>query len=124
MANKKITDFSPLVELIVDAIEDVKGKDIIVLDLRELENSSCSFFVICEGNSDTQINAISNSVEKKPFEVLKEKPWHIEGRQNAEWVLIDFVDTVVHVFKKDSREFYGLEELWGDAPSYQIEEKL
>ncbi len=124
MANKKITDFSPLVELIVDAIEDVKGKDIIVLDLRELENSSCSFFVICEGNSDTQINAISSSVEKKPFEVLKEKPWHIEGRQNAEWVLIDFVDTVVHVFKKDSREFYGLEELWGDAPSYQIEEKL
>jgi len=114
--------FSPLVEVIIDAIEDVKGQKIVVLDLRELENSSCDFFVICEGNSDTQVSAIGDRIERKAREVLQERPWHVEGRQNAEWVLIDYVSTVVHVFKRDIRAFYALEELWGDAPSYVIEE--
>jgi ribosome-associated protein len=118
----KKQQFTPLVEVIIDAIQDVKGQNILVLDLQEMENSSCAFFVICEGNSDTQVGAITDRIERKTREVLKERPWHIEGRQNAEWVLIDYVSTVVHVFKKETRAFYALEELWGDAPSFEIVE--
>lgn len=115
--------FSALVDTIVDAMEDLKARNISVLDLREIENSICSFFVIAEGNSNTQVKAINDSIEKKVREKLKEKPWHVEGTGNSEWVLMDYVDTVVHIFLPETRKFYDLEGLWGDAKITQIEEK-
>ena len=112
---KKNTNNDDLLALIIKGIEDVKGNDINILDLREIENTVCDYFVICNGNSNTQINAIVGSVQKVVSKELKEKPWHVEGEQNGEWVLMDYVSIVVHVFQKHIREYYNIESLWGDA---------
>jgi ribosome-associated protein len=77
--------------------------------------------VICTGTSDTQLDAIADSVEKEVIDSAKEKPWHREGFQNKEWILLDYVNVVVHIFKRDVRSFYGLEDLWGDAQITKIE---
>jgi ribosome-associated protein len=112
---KKNTNNDDLLALIIKGIEDVKGNDINILDLREIENTVCDYFVICNGNSNTQVNAIIGSVQKVVSKELKEKPWHVEGEQNGEWVLMDYVSIVVHVFQKHIREYYNIESLWGDA---------
>ncbi|WP_298425293.1 ribosome silencing factor [uncultured Kordia sp.] len=104
-----------LITGIVKGIEEVKGNDITILDLREIENTVCDYFIICNGTSNTQVNAIVGSVQKMVSKELKDKPWHIEGADNAEWVLMDYVNVVVHVFQKHIREFYDIEGLWGDA---------
>lgn len=111
--NKVSTD--ELISFIIKGIDDVKGEDIQLLDLREIENTVCDYFIICSGNSNTQVNAITGSVQKVVSKELKDKPWHIEGQNNAEWVLMDYVNVVVHVFQKQIREFYDIESLWGDA---------
>lgn len=108
---------------IIKGIEDVKGNDIDILDLRELENTVCDYFVVCNGTSNTQVNAIVNSIQKVVSKELKEKPWHVEGTDNAEWVLMDYVHIVVHVFQKHIREYYNIESLWGDAKITSIENK-
>lgn len=110
-----------LLTQIIKGIEDLKGNDIRILDLREIENTVCDYFVICNGTSNTQVNAIVNSVQKGVSKSLKDKPWHVEGTENAEWVLIDYVNVVVHVFQKHIREFYDIEGLWGDAKSTTIQ---
>lgn len=110
-----------LISVILNGIEDVKGQQINILDLREIENTVCDYFIICEGTSNTQVNAIVNSIQKKVSKELKDKPWHIEGTDNAEWVLMDYVNVVVHVFQKHIREFYDIESLWGDAKTTVIE---
>mgnify|MGYP001824280300 FL=1 len=110
-----------LIAVILSGIEDVKGKEINILDLREIENTVCDYFIICEGTSNTQVNAIVNSIQKKVSKELKDKPWHIEGADNAEWVLMDYVNVVVHVFQKHVREYYDIESLWGDAKTTVIE---
>ena len=121
---KKETSADQLITTILQGIEEVKGKDIDILDLRELENTVCDYFIICNGTSNTQVSAIVNSIQKVVSKDTKEKPWHIEGLDNSEWVLIDYVNVVVHVFQKHIREFYDIESLWGDAkittiaPSY------
>ena len=112
---KKNTNNDDLLALIIKGIEDVKGNDINILDLRDIENTVCDYFVICNGNSNTQVNAILGSVQKVVSKELKEKPWHVEGEQNGEWVLMDYVSIVVHVFQKHIREYYNIESLWGDA---------
>ena len=89
--------------------------DITVLDLRKVNNAVSDFFVICSGTSDTQIQSIAESIEKEVFLLNKEDPWHKEGLNNKSWVLIDYVNVVAHIFKKDEREYYNLESLWGDA---------
>lgn len=109
-----------LVTEIIRGIEEVKGQDIQILDLREIENTVCDYFVICNGTSNTQVNAIVNSIQKMVSKALKEKPWHIEGSDNAEWILMDYVHVVVHVFQKHIREFYDIEGLWGDAKTVLI----
>ena len=119
MANKKEKDIQ-LVEEIILGIENVKGEEIHKLDLRELDNTPCDFFIICSGNSNTQVSAIVNSITKTVSKTIKEKPFHTEGLENAEWVLIDYVNVVVHVFQKQIREYYNIEELWGDANTTQI----
>ncbi len=112
---KKQSSAEQLIAGIIQGIENVKGKDISILDLREIDNTVCDYFVICSGTSNTQVNAIVNSIQKIVSKELKDKPWHVEGSDNAEWVLIDYVDVVVHVFQKHIREFYDIEGLWGDA---------
>ena len=106
---------------IIVGIEEVKGKEITILDLREIENTVCDYFIICEGTSNTQVNAIVNSIQKQVSKNTKDKPWHIEGTDNAEWVLLDYINVVVHVFQKHIREYYDIESLWGDAKTTQIE---
>jgi ribosome-associated protein len=114
-------DADQIVAEIIKGMEEVKAQEIQILDLRSIENTVCDYFVICSGTSNTQVNAIVNSVQKIVSKSLKEKPWHIEGSDNAEWVLMDYVHVVVHVFQKYIREFYDIEGLWGDAKSVSVE---
>ena len=120
MTLKKVNT-DQLITEVITGIEDVKGENISILDLREIENTVCDYFIICEANSNTQVSAISGSIQKKVGKNLKDKPWHVEGETNAEWILLDYVNVVVHVFQKQVREFYNLEGLWGDAKITNIE---
>ncbi|MFN3800642.1 ribosome silencing factor [Belliella pelovolcani] len=104
-----------LSKVIVKGMEEKKASNIVVMDLRDVKNSMTDFFVICSGNSDTQVEAIADAVEEEVIKSNKEKPWRVEGKNNNQWVLIDYVNVVAHVFLKDQRSFFGLEELWGDA---------
>ncbi|WP_299251441.1 ribosome silencing factor [uncultured Lacinutrix sp.] len=121
---KKQANVDTLITTIISGIEDVKGKETIILDLREIDNTVCDYFIICEGTSNTQVNAIVSSIQKKVSKELKDKPWHIEGEDNAEWILMDYVNVVVHVFQKHIREYYDIESLWGDAKTTVIESKF
>ena len=118
---KKEIDTDQLITEIIKGVEEVKGQDIQILDLREIENTVCDYFIISNGTSNTQVNAIVSSIQKMVSKSLREKPWHIEGSDNAEWVLMDYVHVVVHVFQKHIREFYDIESLWGDAKTVKIE---
>lgn len=110
-----------LISLIINGIEEVKGLDINLLDLREIENAVCDYFIISSGTSNTHVNAIVSSIQKTVSKAIKDKPWHVEGSDNAEWVLMDYVNVVVHVFQKQAREFYDIEGLWGDAKMTMVE---
>ena len=114
MAKKNISN-DDLLANIIKGIEEVKGENIDILDLRAIDNTVCDYFVVCNGNSNTQVNAIVGSIQKIVSKELKDKPWHVEGTDNGEWVLMDYVNIVVHVFQKQIREFYNIEGLWGDA---------
>jgi len=118
---KHISDPDELITLIIAGIEDIKGQNISILDLRSIENSVCDYFVICDGNSNTQVNPIVNCIQKKVSKSAHEKPYQIEGEDNAEWVLMDYINIVVHVFQKHKREYYAIENLWGDAKITEIE---
>ena len=118
---KRKASADELITLILDGIEEVKGLEINVLDLREIENTVCDYFIICNGTSNTHVNAIVNSIQKTVSKALKDKPWHVEGSENSEWVLLDYVNVVVHVFQKHIREFYDVEGLWGDAKVTMVE---
>ncbi|AEV32556.1 ribosome silencing factor [Owenweeksia hongkongensis] len=107
--------FPELVEAIKDGMENLKASNITILDLTELENSVCDYFIICDANSNTQVRAISNSVEDNVRKTLNEKPWHVEGLDNSQWILMDYVHVAAHVFQAETRDFYDLEGLWGDA---------
>lgn len=120
---KKTIDNDALLANIIAGIEEVKGNDIEILDLREIDSAVCDYFVICNGNSNTQVNAIVSSIQKVVSKELKDKPWHVEGSGNAEWVLMDYVNIVVHVFQKQIREYYNIESLWGDAKITTIANK-
>ena len=110
-----------LQKFVVEGLQEIKGENITILDLREIDNAVTDFFIIAEGNSNTQVNALSDSVHKCVRENVGDRPWHIEGKENAEWVLMDYVNVVVHIFQKGIREFYDLESLWGDAPTTTLE---
>lgn len=104
-----------LSEYISQGMLEMKAIDIQIFDLRAVSHSIADFFVMCSGNSDTHIDSISQMIEKQVFDQAKQKPWHREGYANKEWMLIDFVDVVAHVFNKEKRAFYDLEKLWADA---------
>ena len=117
----KATDrINNLIKKIVVGISDVKGQDIEMFDLRKIENRICDFYVICSGSSNTHVSAILESVKKKVSKSLKEKPSHTEGEENAEWILLDYINVVVHIFQKQVRDFYKIEELWGDCKTNVI----
>lgn len=119
--NKDLAPSEKLSEVVVRGMQEKKASDIVVLDLRNVKNAVADYFVICSGSSDTQIDAIADSVDEQVFKELKQNPWHLEGKTNKEWLLIDYVDVVAHIFKKDKREFYSLENLWGDAEIIPVE---
>lgn len=108
-------------DLIIDAIQDIKGKNIVKLDLRKIEDAPADFFIICEGDSTTQVKAISDNVHQRLKRELEVFPNHVEGEKTAQWICLDYFLTVVHVFHREAREFYELEQLWGDAISTTYE---
>ena len=113
-----------LIALILKGIEEVKGNHISLLDLRAIENTVCDYFIICDGTSNTHVNAIVGSIQKTVSKAIKDKPWHVEGQDNAEWILMDYVNVVVHVFQKHIREYYDIEGLWGDAKVTEVENSI
>lgn len=123
MSKKNIEPTSEkLAKAIIESIQEHKGLDIVSLDLQEIETAVCDFFIICTGTSNTHIAALTNHIRKEVSKKLKEKPWHIEGENNCEWVLIDYLNVVVHIFSKEKRDFYRLEDLWADANVRYIEQ--
>ena len=109
-----------LVDAAVDGILEIKGKNISILDLRKIHNRVCDYYIICQADSSTQVNAIAGSVEVMVKKRIGERPYHTEGFQNSEWVLVDYVTVVVHVFQSQIREYYKLEALWADAEVTKI----
>jgi ribosome-associated protein len=120
---KKNISSEELAQLVVKGMQERKAQNIVLMDMRNVKNAFTDFFVVCSGTSDTQIDAISDSVDKEVWEKTKAHPRSMEGKANREWILVDYYDVIVHVFKKDRREFYKLEELWGDAEFTYIEEE-
>lgn len=118
--DKIINNSQLLCDTIVEGMQENKALDIVVLDLREIESAVSDFFIICTGNSSTQVDGISSSVLRHTLNELSEKPWAVEGKNNSEWILLDYVDVVAHVFYKETREFYNLEDLWADAKRNDI----
>lgn len=104
-----------LKSLIIKGMQEKKGNDIVVLNLKKIKNTFADYFVICSGTSDTQVSALSESVEEVVKKESLQNPWHREGNNNNEWVLLDYVDVVVHIFQQEKRDFYALENMWGDA---------
>lgn len=106
---------------VVKGMQEKKALDIVVMDLRKVRNAVADYFVICSGNSDKQIEAISASIDEEVYKAVKENPSHTEGKNNKEWMLLDYINVVAHVFRKDKRQFYALEQLWGDAEITEVE---
>jgi ribosome-associated protein len=123
MAKKKIVqDAEKLCKAVVKGMQEKKAVDIVVIDMRKLRSAVADFFVVCSGNSDKQLEAISDSIDDEVKKAMKENPWRTEGKNNKEWMLLDYITVVAHVFKKDRREFYALEKLWGDAEITEIKD--
>lgn len=119
--NNNSASSEKLSEIVVKGMQEKKASDIVILDLRDVKNAIADFFVICSGNSDTQLDAIADSIDQQVSKELQQNPWHQEGKNTKEWMLMDYVDVVAHIFKKDKRQFYSLEELWGDAKIESVE---
>lgn len=111
-----------LVNAAIKGLQEVKGVDIVSIDLRQIDNTFCKYFVICNGTSNTHVNALADSAVNFIREECDYKPMHIEGRNNAQWILIDYADVIIHVFQKEYRELYKLENLWVDAIATKIKE--
>lgn len=109
-----------LCDAIVKGMQEKKAADILIMDLRKVKNAAADFFVICSGNSDKQLDAIADSVDQEVFRLVNESPWHIEGKNNKEWMLLDYFDVVAHIFRHDRRAYFALEKLWGDAKMVEV----
>ncbi len=115
MATNNTTDISEKTEVILEAIRDIKGHKLVSIDLRKVDHAICDYFIICHGESSTQVRAITDSIQKQLKEKAGIRPHHVEGLQNSQWVLLDYFDVLVHVFLEEFREFYRLEDLWADG---------
>lgn len=116
MTKDKQSTQSAETEIIIKAIQNKKGEGIVSLNLQKIQYAICDSFIICHGTSRTQVLAISDSVQKEMREKFNTLPWYKEGCENAEWILIDYIDVVVHIFQETTRRYYDLEKLWADAP--------
>lgn len=117
MGKRNAKDQSTMMsDIIIHGIQEKKGHDIVSLDLRNIKSAESDYFIICHADSSNQAKAIADSVEEEMFKAFHEEVWHKEGFENCEWILLDYSNVVVHIFKKEKREFYGIEDLWGDAP--------
>ena len=121
MGKRKLDVSDILLETIIEGILQVKGLDTSILNLKKIETAVCKYFIICSGTSNTHVSSIADSVKKNVSKEVQEKPWHIEGLNTSEWILMDYSDIVVHVFQQETRDFYRLEDLWGDAKIRKIE---
>lgn len=110
-------------EVIIKGITEKKGANIAVIDFNGVENAPADMFIICDATSNTQLRAIKDSIEEFVRIHLNDKPWHVEGTQELEWILMDYTNIVVHIFLKDKREYFNLEELWGDTKLTHIEDE-
>ncbi|HNP48177.1 MAG TPA: ribosome silencing factor [Bacteroidia bacterium] len=117
---KKIDESERMKDWIVEGMQEKKGKDIVCIDLRNLKNAVADFFVVCHADSRTHVDAIARSVEEFVFKKQEEDPLHREGISNSEWILLDYVNVVAHIFRQEQREFYGIERLWADAEIQRI----
>jgi ribosome-associated protein len=120
LEKKQNTD--QLLQTIIEAIQDKKGEEVTYIDLKDIPNAVASYFVICSGGSDTQVDAIATEVEKAVSKKTGQSPWQSEGKTNREWILLDYAYVVVHIFKKSIRSRYALEDLWGDASITKLED--
>lgn len=118
----KESETEQLIKAVVEGIQRKKGLDIVKIDLRKINHTECKFFIVCHGNSSTQVDAIAHSVEETVEELMNETAWHKDGYRNAIWILLDYADVMVHIFQKDARHFYDLENLWADAQIELIKE--
>jgi len=112
----RLTLRSKLIKSIISSIQEKKGENIAVLDLRKINEAVCDFFVICEASNQPQIRAIADNIREQVRDQTGDQPYHFEGYDTLQWVLLDYVNVVVHVMLTDSRKFYQLEEMWSDAP--------
>ncbi|MCK5730769.1 MAG: ribosome silencing factor [Draconibacterium sp.] len=119
---KKAIVIDKTVEAVLEGIQRIKGKDITLIDLNSLQHTECGYFIVCHGTSTTQVDSIAHSVEDTVKEITGEHAWHRDGYKNSLWILLDYGDVMVHVFKEESRKFYNLEGLWADAKITKIEE--
>jgi ribosome-associated protein len=119
---KELTTSDILANIIIEGMKEVKACEIVSLDLRKIETSVCDFFIICNGTSSTHASAIADSVIEETLKSIKEKPWNKEGLTNNDWILLDYGNVVVHIFQKESRDYYNIEKLWGDADVQLIKE--
>lgn len=117
MNDQKSVPKNELVSTIIEAIDKIKGLDVILLDFLKIDNAPCRYFVICNGTSTTHVRALETAIYRRCKKKLNQRPHDVEGRENAQWVLMDYMEVVVHLFQKEIREFYDLEGLWGDAKS-------
>jgi len=109
------TESVEVTDLIIDSIQDIKGQNIVKLDLRQIGEAPADFFIVCEGESTTQVSSIAGNIEKRLKLEMDMKPLHIEGKAGNTWVLVDYFDIIVHVFYPETRKFYDIEQLWSDA---------
>ena len=124
MPDTQLKNLPELVQVAINGIQEVKGNEIVYIDLRNLSQRCCDHFVVCHGNSNTQVSAIANAVEYETKDKLGEKPIHREGIANAEWALLDYGDVVVHIFHRDKRFHYNIEDLWSDGDILRIEDEV
>ena len=121
MAKKKEVKVSEILsDVVIKGLQDLKGENIVIVDLSKIKNAVCDNFIICTGTSSTHVSALAGSAEKEVRTTLNEKPWKREGFGNSEWIILDYVNTVVHVFQEESRSFYNLDGLWADAKITKI----
>jgi len=122
MAKKKIVsdESEILTDAIIKGMQELKAQNIVVLNMRKLESTITDFFIICNGESNTQVDAIANSIRKEVQKAVGEPPYHEEGFSNSEWILLDYINVVAHIFQPQHRKFYNLEKLWADAEFKEI----
>jgi len=117
-------DVNNLVETVVEALQEKKGRRIVTMDLSKLENAICQYFIICQGKTPTQVSALSDSVWDMVYDRLKEKPMGAVGMKEAQWIAMDYGSVILHIFIPELREFYNLENLWADATMAEIPDIL